>query len=285
MLKFTYTTSAFQNAAGLRIVYRQIRANPERARLLIIHGLGEHSNRYHNVTELCLQNGISVWALDLRGHGLSHGQRGDIDRFDDYHDDVQGVMDCSFREQSGPVKHFILGHSMGGLVALRYAIRYPNGLSGLIVSSPSLGVTENIDGIKGTLVRWLARIWPACRLTNGLDTNKLSHDPEVVKAYEQDPLVHNRITPRWVMEFMAAIKTTHYLAPRLLTPTLMQIAGADTIVDPNQSQVFFNHISAEDKTCLIYKESYHEIYNEDEEYRNPVLHDVQHWLEQRIQQD
>ena len=84
------------------------------------------------------------------------------------------------------------------------------------------------------------------------------------------------------MAFISAIKTTHYLAPRLMTPTLMQIGGADTIVDPRQSQIFFNHISATDKTFLIYKELYHEIYNEHEDHRKQVLDDFQHWLRQRI---
>ena len=274
--------SFFIGEGGLKLFYKRYQAEPEKARIVIAHGLGEHSGRYDNVVERLLPEGISIWALDHRGHGRSDGTRGHVFSFYQYVVELSKLIGISSDGIAEGVKIFLLGHSLGGLIALRLAAEFPEIIDGLIVSSPALGVTVDIPAVKAVAGKIMSTLWPTLSLSNELDVSKISHDEDVVRAYIDDPLVHNRVTARWFTEFLSAMKAACDSAPEIKIPVLMQLAGDDHLTNADTSAKFFEALGSEDKTLHIYKDLYHEIYNEKTEQRKQVLNDLNDWLMKRI---
>ena len=282
MAGFNESTGSFNTQDHLKIFYRKYQANPERARMVIAHGLGEHSGRYGNVVERLLPKGITLWALDHRGHGQSDGSRGHILAFDQYINDLQTMIELSKRELPEGMKCFLLGHSMGGLIVLNFALQHPGMIDGVIVSSPVLGIKVKVPVIKRALGKFMSSIWPGMTLGNEVDASKISHDEAVVRAYENDPLVHDRVSARWFTEFLSAMEEVNRLCSKLQIPILMQVGGDDELVDTDASKTFFENLTLEDKTLYLYDGLYHEIYNEPEDQRDRVLTDLETWLETHL---
>lgn len=267
---------------GLNIFYRHYKASPEKARMVISHGLGEHSGRYLNVINRLVPKGISIFAPDFRGHGKSDGKRGHVLSFDDYLEDLYSIFEEVVKEKKPGKKCFLLGHSMGGLIAINYAISRQETIDGLIISSPSLGVAVKVPAIKAALGKAMSSLWPGLSLNNELDASKLSHDEQVVMAYRNDPLVHNRVTARWFTEFLSAMENTNNHILEIKAPFLMQIAGDDHLVNAAASKSFFEKLSSKDKTLHVYEGLYHEIFNEKEADRKPAIDDLESWIGSRI---
>jgi alpha-beta hydrolase superfamily lysophospholipase len=167
---------------------------------------------------------------------------------------------------------------MGGLIALRFAQQFPQMPSGVIVSSPALGLTVQVPALKSFLGKIMSSIWPGLSLGNELDATKISHDPQVVSAYLDDPLVHDRVSARWFTEFLAAMGKAHQEADALTVPLLMQLAGDDHLTDSNAARTFFDNLALEDKALHWYDNLYHEIYNEPVDQRTQVITDLVDWL-------
>jgi alpha-beta hydrolase superfamily lysophospholipase len=171
---------------------------------------------------------------------------------------------------------------MGGLIAINFSLRFPEMIDGLIVSSPVLGIKVKVPIIKRALGRFMSSIWPGMTLGNEVDASKISHDEEVVRAYENDPLVHDRVSARWFTEFLGAMEEVNRLCSKLDVSTLMQVAGDDDLVDAVASKAFFENLNLDDKTLYLYDGLYHEIYNEVEDQRDKVLSDLETWIENHI---
>jgi len=268
----------FTSPDGLGIFYRRYQATDERARLVIAHGLGEHSGRYGTVAGRLLSRGISIWAPDHRGHGRSDGPRGHVSSFYQYVDDLHTMVALAREHLPEGMKIFLLGHSMGGLIALRFAVRFPGVIDGLIISSPALGVPQKPSPILNGIARILSLLRPTFSFSNGLDASKISHDEAVVRAYLDDPLVHTRVSARWFTEFIAAMEAANRTVPEMKTPILMQIAGDDYLTSASASKRFFDAITVADKTFCLYEGFYHEVYNEKEQRRVRVLDDLESWF-------
>lgn len=276
------TTGNFTADNGVTVFYRYRRAEPERARLVLSHGLGEHSGRYAHVMDRLAGQGISVWAIDHQGHGQSGGSRGHIDRFDQYLKDLKQVADMAKKEKPEGMKCFLLGHSMGGLIVLRFAEVFKDAVDGVIASSPGLAPAMKIPVIKGGAAKLISNIWPALTFDNELDPSHLSHDPATVQAYRDDPLVNRRISARWFTEFLSAMESTISAIAAIHIPALMQVAGSDRLVDSQTSKKFFEALTTKDKTLFFYDDLYHEIYNELGQNRENVLNDLAKWLDAHI---
>ena len=276
------TSGNFTADNGVSVFYRCRPAENERARLVLSHGLGEHSGRYGHVIDRLTGQGISVWAIDHQGHGRSGGSRGHIDRFDQYLNDLKQVVDMAKAEKPGGIKCFLLGHSMGGLIVLRFAEAFKDAVDGVIASSPGLAPAMKIPVIKGGAAKLISNIWPTLTFDNELEPSHLSHDQAIVQAYVNDPLVNRRISARWFTEFLSAMEATNSAAAAIHIPTLMQVAGSDRLVDPQTSRKFFESLKTNDKTLLYYDDLYHEIYNELMHNREKVLNDLAKWLENHI---
>ena len=279
MTAFSETTGEFASSDGVKIFYRHYQAAPERARLVIAHGLGEHSGRYGNVIERVVPNGFSVWAPDHRGHGRSGGRRGHVLNFAQYLSDLRLTVELVKKDMPGGMPCFLLGHSMGGLIALYFAQRHPEHIDGVVASSPGLGLAIEIPPLKKVLGSFMSYVWPGLTMGNELDATKISRDSNVVSAYEDDPLVHDRVSARFFTEFLAAMQSVNQQASTLKVPVLMQVAGQDYLVSADSSKQFFEKLTLRDKALLVYDGMYHEIYNSPEDQKKKVLDDLGAWLD------
>lgn len=281
--KISDITDHVHAADGTRLFSRRVRVESPRAGLLIAHGLGEHSGRYARLAEGLAAMGIAVFSFDHRGHGQSDGKRGHVRHFSQYTDDLDQMIDRSRHALPEGAPLFLLGHSMGGVIALVYAAEHGDKIEGMVVSSPGLAPTAPPSVLRLALVRLMSAVFPSLSFDNNLDPQVLSHDPNTVNAYIEDPLVHRRISARWVTSFLSAGKTALEDAPRIKTPILMQVAGDDRIVSPEASRRFFKQLGSPDKTLRVYKYLFHEIYNEKKQYRKQVVRDLESWIKDHVQ--
>jgi alpha-beta hydrolase superfamily lysophospholipase len=250
--------------------------------MVIAHGVGEHSGRYGNVIERVLPKGFSVWAPDHRGHGRSGGKRGHVLNFVQYLTDLRLTVELAKKDMPGGMPCFLLGHSMGGLIALYFAQHYPELIDGVVASSPCLGMVIEIPAVKKVLGSFMSYVWPGMTMGSGLDATKISRDENVVSAYENDPLVHDRVSARFFTELLAAIESVNQQASTLNVPVLLQVAGEDYLVNADSSKHFFEKLTLQDKTLHVYDDLYHEIYNAPEDQKERVLDDLETWLEKRM---
>jgi alpha-beta hydrolase superfamily lysophospholipase len=248
-----------------------------RALVVIVHGASEHSDRYRHVVAALTGDGYAVYAPDHRGHGRSEGPRALIDRLDFAVADLHQVVHRAREAQPGaPV--FMLGHSMGATIALRYAVTHPDQLQGLILSGP-LAALDAAPAPMRLAGRVLSALAPRLPLI-AIDASLVSRDPEVVAAYRSDPLVyHGRLPARTVAELAAAIDGFPAAVPAITVPTLILYGTADRLCPPAGSVMLGERIGASDKTVKPYPGLYHEIVNEPE--REQVLADLGAWLGER----
>jgi alpha-beta hydrolase superfamily lysophospholipase len=275
-------TATFTNASGKKIFYCHYPVDQPRGILVIAHGLGEHSGRYSNVVDYLWPKGFSIWALDHCGHGRSDGKRGHVLSFGEYLQDLGQLVEMASRERGQGRKLFVLGHSLGGLITVSFALNSPEYVDGYIVSSPALGMIIEVPMVKKILGNVMSSIWPGLQLANELEPSHISHDPAVVDAYVNDPLVHSKVSARWFTEFTGAMEKANRQAARIKTPILMQVAGDDKLVNAEASRAFFERLQVEDKTLKLYPGLYHEIYNEVDEQKSTVLADLEQWLTARL---
>ncbi|MBL8328870.1 MAG: lysophospholipase [Rubrivivax sp.] len=240
-------------------------SGPGGAHVLLVHGLGEHSGRYAELTHRLLAAGHAVSAYDHRGHGLSGGPRGGIPRPDSLLDDLGQVIDLVHGHSPRPL--VLLGHSMGGAVAARFVAEglqpapaaWFRPVQGLVLSSPALAADLNPWQ---QLLLALGRLAPDLPAGNGLQPGWISRDPAVVAAYRADPLVHDRITPRLARFILESGALVRRLAPRWSTPTLLMWAGADRCVAPRGSAEWAAAVPPQLLQARCFESLYHEIFNE-----------------------
>lgn len=246
--------------------------------LLLVHGLGEHCGRYQHVAEVLCGLGLRVRAYDHRGHGHSGGPRMVVPHADAYVDDLAEIHDGAMRHWNAlPI---VLGHSMGGLVAARFATARVRPIRALVLSSPALALFLSPRML--TFQRVLMALAPRLRVPTQLDASGLSHDPEVVRAYRTDPLVQATISAGVLETFVRGMAQAQADAARLEVPTLMLVAGADRIVDPAGSRTF--HDNAPDGLCRMewFADGYHELFNETEPRRGEAFAALADWLQQHL---
>lgn len=247
--------------------------------VLIVHGLGEHAWRYDNLAQRLNQWGYHVRAYDQRGHGESGGRRGVLPEDDALLDDLLEVLDDTRRQIAEPwaCPLFVLGHSMGGLVAATFVQRGLAAVDGLVLSSPALDA--GIGGVQKRLISLLNRWAPNLTLSNGLDPRLISHDPVVVAAYQKDPLVHDRISARLARFIDSNGPKVVADAPLWQVPTLLMYAGADHLVRPEGSRAFAAVAPSAIVQSHCLQGQFHEIFNESDPSQAHAL--LKSWLEQR----
>ena len=271
---------AFWTAAdGARLALRRARAaggNRVRGALILLHGFGDHGGRYADVAEWFAAHGVSVWALDQRGHGRSPGRRGHMSRFAQFVADVAALRKLVGGEDPAP--QLLLGHSFGGTVVLRYLETAPEGLAGAIVSSPWLAEAMKVPAWKRAAARALRDLVPALPVRTGLDPAHLSTDPAVGQAALSDPLWHRVMTPRAYHEVRRAQQAVVAEGDRIGVPLLVLLAGDDRIVSRAASEAFARALAG-DVSVAVYEGFFHEIFNEPPPRRAQVYRDVERWLD------
>ena len=287
---YTPTVKALATSDGETLVslaWPWRRTDSPRAHVLLVHGLGEHARRYDDLAMWFQHQGIGVWAYDQRGHGASSGARATLPTADALLDDLDVVWQQFAKAQTSGVPLLLLGHSMGGLVVMRWLQRHAGANVGqapapqaAIVSSPALGV--HASGVEQWLVKVLSQYAPNVRLANGLKLQALSHDQAVIEAYKKDPLVHKYITPKlahWIVSSgQQVVDNAHSWA----LPTLLMYAGADALVDPKAADAFARAAPALVQAQRL-DAAYHEIFNESALYRDVALASLGSWLDSQLQ--
>jgi len=275
------TAGKISGQGRVKLAWRVWLPRKTRAAVLLIHGFGEHCGRYGNVVDTLLPAGFSVWGIDHRGHGKSQGLQGHVDSFMDYVEDVHTYYEEVVSPVTGSLPIFVLGHSMGSIIAMNYACRYQDELAGCVLSGT--GSTSPISGGKAvrTLTAILSRLVPRARINFPLSPDFISRDPKVVDAYKEDPLVHAQISFRLARSMSTALATGVEGIGKVDLPILIQCGSEDESFAGQQQ--LFDGLQAQDKTLKIYPGLKHEVYNELESDRKVVLSDLVTWLQQRIE--
>jgi alpha-beta hydrolase superfamily lysophospholipase len=268
-------------ADGLALHLREWSVNPQRGTILIVHGLGEHIGRYAHVAACLNEIGWNVKGHDQRGHGRSAGERGVLNRPDDLLADLAAVIDAIRADARGPL--VLLGHSLGGLLAARFVAEglapgrpaaWHRPVDALVLSSPAL--ETSLTGTQSLLLQVLSRLAPNLTVANGLKPEWISRDASVVKAYEADPLVHDRVSPKLARFMIDSGAHVRALAGRWKMPTLLMWAGSDRCVLPAASAAFADAAPAGVVAAYEFKALSHEIFNEPE--CGEVLDELLSWL-------
>jgi len=271
---------SFTGAGGLRIHWQAWEpGGARRAAIVLAHGASEHGGRYGHLLDRVLPAGYCVHALDHRGHGHSGGRRGVIDRLPHALADLDAFVD-QVRGEHPDTPLFLLGHSMGGAIALSYAFEHQEKLDALILSSPAaaLGSASPVERVLGKL---LSAVAPGLGVL-GVDPDHISHDPAEVDAYRADPLVHHgKLPARTVSELTAAIERYPERVGTLTLPLLVIHGADDRLTPPEGSRMVHAGASSQDKTLHVYDGLYHEMLNEVPADRERVLDDLTAWLDER----
>jgi alpha-beta hydrolase superfamily lysophospholipase len=274
----TYIEETVTVTDGLRLYLRRSEVASARGEVLIAHGFGEHSGRYGALTDHLTSHNYSVTAYDHRGHGLSDGLPGHVESFDEYDDDLKRLIaSVRARNQSRPL--FLIGHSMGGLIALRYLARTNGTINGAVISAPLIKVAVPVPAHKLMIARVGAWMAPRFRLDNEINPAHLSRDPEVGRAYAADPLVNRKVSTKWFAEATRAMQEVARWAPQIKTPILVMHGTEDRLASVDATKRLFENIGSSDKELVIYSGFYHELFNEPE--KQQVFERVTEWLEKR----
>ncbi|MDV3350584.1 lysophospholipase [Leptothoe sp. LEGE 181152] len=269
----------FCGANGLSLFYQAwYPSGTAKAILALVHGFGEHCDRYSTVTTALTQAGYAIFGFDNQGHGRSEGQRGHINRWQDYRDNVRAFL-TQVRQHEPNLPLFVLGHSLGGLIVLDFALNAPQGLTGIIISGPPIRPVGIAKPYLVVIARALSGIWPRFSMDVGAGAETLSRDPAIVNQTEDDPLTHSMATVRWGTECLVAIATVRRNIAQLQVPILLVHGSADKVNDVEGSEEIFARITS-DKTLKIYPGSYHEPHNDLD--RNQVMDDVIEWLDNHL---
>ncbi|MCR5978686.1 alpha/beta fold hydrolase [Gordonia jinghuaiqii] len=265
---------SFRGTHGHTIVYDVFR--PEQAPrgvVVIAHGLAEHGRRYGYVAQRLVDAGYLVAIPDHVGHGRSGGKRMRLRRFGEFTADLDTVI-AHVSDDALPT--FLIGHSMGGCIALDYALDHQDVLDGLILSGAAVLPGDDLPALAIRFAKVIGTVAPGLP-TTALSSSSISRDPAVVAEYDADPLVTRGKIPAGLGGAMiATMQTFPARLPSLQLPILVMHGSEDALTDPKGSELVDRLADSTDKTLVIYDGLFHEIFNEPE--RDVVLDEVVEWL-------
>lgn len=248
---------------GNQIYAKHWAVESPQAVICLVHGIGEHCNRYNHFAEFYNQNNISVLGMDLPGHGQTTGKLGHANGIEAFMDEVaQLLVEAVENYPETPI--FLYGHSMGGNIVLNYLLRRHPQIKGVIASGPWIRVVENPPALLLFAAKILNRIAPSLVMSTELDGSKVSRDPKVVEDYLNDPLVHAKASPRLATSMMKAAAFLNEYSGEIKIPTLIMHGSADGLTSQPASREFANRVSG-DITYKIWEGLFHEIHNEKEQ--------------------
>lgn len=278
-LALSHTETTLTGAGGLRLQAERWAA-PDvapRGAVVLVHGYGEHLGRYAHVVAALCRAGYTVFGVDHRGHGRSDGRRAATRRFDLFVDDLDLLV--ALAHADGPLPVFLLGHSMGGLIATRCALRRDD-LAGLVVSGAAFKIGGEISRARRRVSALLARLLPDLPIVPGSPPGILSRDPEVERRFGEDPLTYRgKVRAGMAYGMFAAGEDARTRASSLALPLLVMHGADDTLTDPAGSVAVYEAARGPDKTLTLWPGLRHEIFNEPE--GPEVIAAVVAWLDAR----
>ena len=249
-----------QSADGTKLAYRSWPQPGALISFAVVHGLGDHAGRYAHFADGMSRHGMSAYALDLRGHGNSPGQRGHVESWSQWTDDVTAFV--AHVEQVAGTEVVPVGHSFGGAALLSTVLA--GGLPAskrFVLSSPALKLKLQAPAWKLKVGPIAARVAPRLAMSNEVDPASISRIPEVVSAYRKDPLVHDRISSRMYTEWQNAVADIYQRAGQIKVPFLILAGTADPLIDPEGSRQLHEK-TASMSTLRLLEGRYHEPFND-----------------------
>lgn len=272
----SHTEFSWQNARGQKIAAQDWKPEGEsRGAVALVHGLGEHVGRYQYVAQSLNAAGYSVTGFDLPGHGRSGGPVGHTS-YDDALEDISRLLEEVAQRYPGQPR-FLYGHSLGGALVLYYALKRRPDLRGVIATSPGLAPGTPQSGATIFFAKVMARLAPQFTIPNGLDLNNLSHDPAVIQAYKDDPLVHARVSARLGLDLILCGQWILDHAAEFPLPLLLVHGSGDRLVSIDAIKAFVKDAPPDKLTYKVWEGLYHETHNEPE--KQQVLAYTIAWLD------
>ena len=277
-IHYQYFTGKFEGENKNILFYQSWRPNYCEKICVMVHGLGEHSGRYGDLVDVLTKNGFGVYTYDHRGHGRSRGQRGYVRSFDQLINDLRAFLKLvSIHEDKKPI--FLFGHSLGGLIALRYllACERKNSMvpTGVVLSNPTLGISVTVPLWKEKLSLFLSKFFPRLTLHNEIDLLNLSHDRKIIEDLKNDKLCHQRISARFYRGILSSIEYVFKDIEKLYIPIFLLVGGKDRIANPDKAASLYLKINTR-KQFKVYPEFFHELVHEIG--KEEVFEDILSWF-------
>jgi alpha-beta hydrolase superfamily lysophospholipase len=250
------------------------------AGLLIVHGISEHCGRYRAAMTSLAPLGVACFAYDQRGHGRSPGERADIERFQQFADDLHSIV-VGVRSAKPALPLFVWAHSMGALVALQAGAAIAGQVRGIATSGCPIAAYARSAPLLMPPLRLISNLAPRVRVSSFLGVKELSHDEAVQRAYREDPLVERAVTLRLLAAVAAACQTGRDAARQLRMPWLAVHGSEDRIAPPQGSRDLVGLLGSEDKQLVIYPGLRHEVHNEVEPTRSEFFGALAQWVRER----
>jgi alpha-beta hydrolase superfamily lysophospholipase len=276
----TRSEHGFDGVGGVRIVYDVWTpdATP-RGVVLVCHGYAEHARRYDHVAQRFGESGLITYALDLRGHGRSGGKRVYLRDIAEYTGDFHTLVGIAAAEHPD-LKRVVLGHSMGGGVVFTYGVEHPDDYTAMVLSGPAVYAQDAVSSFMIAVAKLVGSILPGLPVEK-LPTDAVSRDPEVVAAYNADPLVHHGKLPAGIAKALIKVGETMPQRAGALTAPLLVVHGEkDVLIPVEGSRHLMECVASEDPHLKVYPGLYHEVFNEPE--KAVVLDDVVSWVESKL---
>ncbi|MCB0628837.1 MAG: alpha/beta hydrolase [Saprospiraceae bacterium] len=261
-------------------IYGRVWLHPSPVAVLsIVHGMGEHINRYNEVAEFYHQAGFAVVGNDHRGHGQSGGKRGHAPNYESLLDEVDHLVEETRSRYPG-LPHFLFGQSLGGNLVLNYCLRRRSDFAGIVASSPWVQLTFKPNPVSVAAGKLMQNIYPAFLQSTGLDPDHLSTISEVGEQYRNDPLVHDRISASMGMAMLKAADDLNTYSGNFPCPLLVLHGTGDQIVSVPAARAFAERLEG-DITYRSWDGLYHELHNEVN--RQEVLETTLHWMQSKLE--
>lgn len=276
----THSERIFDGADGVQIVYDVWTPDsPPRGLVILAHGYGEHARRYDHVAARFGAAGLITYALDHRGHGRSSGKRVYLRDISEYTEDFGTLVGIAAADYPD-LARIVLGHSMGGAVVFAYGVDHPEDYTAMVLSGPAVAAQESVSSVTVLLAKLMGRLTPGMPVQD-IPAAAVSRDPEVVAAYEADPLVHRGKVPAGIGRALIEIGETMPQRASAITAPLLVVHGeGDSLIPVEGSRRLVECVGSTDVHLKVYPELYHEVFNEPEQ--ELVLDDVTTWIESKL---
>ncbi|HZQ32023.1 MAG TPA: alpha/beta hydrolase [Mycobacterium sp.] len=276
----TRTEHTFVGTRDVRIVYDVWTPDAPACGVVVLsHGYAEHARRYDHVAQRFGDAGLVTYALDHRGHGRSEGKRVWLKQLSDYTDDFATLVGIAAHDHPD-LKRIVVGHSMGGGIVFAYGAEHPNDYDAMVLSGPAVAAQLEVPKPLAALAKALGSTFPAAKVRN-LPVDAISRDPEVVAAYDADPLVYHGKFPAGISKALLEVgENQQQLAAKLTKPLLIVHGENDRLINVEGSRMLVERLASKDVTLNVYPGLCHEVFNEPEKDR--VLDDVTAWIESHL---
>lgn len=277
-----YRNGTFMGTNHLPLYYQSwLPLQSPKAVVILVHGLGSHSGQFDSLVNSLVPLGYGLYGFDLRGHGRSPGRRGYIQTWAEFREDLRQFHQViTTRHPTLPV--YGLGHSLGAIILLDYALQYPRALSGLITMAPALQ-PAGVPPLRLAIGRILSWVWPHFTLNAGIDQRAGSRDAAVILANAQDPCRHTKGTARLATEFFRTTRWIQAQLPLLQVPILILHGSDDRVAMPTGSQLLFDRLTIIDKEYRCYPGAYHDLHRDLD--ADQVIADLVNWLDRQGHQE